>query len=133
MKSTSDQGNAHARMLLALGAVLSCTAVVAGAFGSHALTGAVEAGRLDTFETAARYQMYHGLALVVLSMLFRIRMTILLKTSAVLLVCGTALFSGSLYTLVLLDLPILGAITPVGGVALVLGWLALAASALKDV
>ncbi|GDX79426.1 hypothetical protein LBMAG42_12370 [Deltaproteobacteria bacterium] len=101
-----------------IGAVIAAIGVAAGAFGAHALG---EHPRLETWKTAAQYELFHGIALCVPGLPF--------VTRALLLV-GTLIFAGSLYLLVLLDQPWLGAITPLGGLALIAGWLS-AASALK--
>ncbi len=93
---------------------IGAIAVAAGAFGAHALEGHP---RLDTWKTAAVYHLVHAVALA------------LPNTPAIarrLWVVGITLFSGSLYALVLLDAPRLGVITPVGGLALIAGWLTMA-------
>jgi uncharacterized membrane protein YgdD (TMEM256/DUF423 family) len=81
-------------------------------------------GRLDTYELAVRYQFYHTLALLAIGLLMEKNPA--LKTSAILILSGTVVFSGSLYTLALANRPIWGAVTPVGGLLLILGWLSLA-------
>ena len=100
-----------------IGAVVAAVGVAAGAFGAHALG---EHPRLETWKTAAHYEMLHGIAMCLPG---------LPKITRILLLVGTLIFAGSLYLLVLLDQPWLGAITPFGGVALIAGWLS-AASAL---
>lgn len=124
-----------ARVFVAVGALSAALAVAAGAFGAHALADAVPPGRLATFETAARYEMMHALALVLVGLLVE-RNAIGgaergLRWAGRLFIAGTVLFSGSLYLLVLTETPWLGAVTPLGGVAFIAGWLALAATALK--
>jgi|SRR5690625_1684997 len=106
-----------ARTVSVLGAVLAGLAVALGAFGAHALEGRVVAGRLDTFETAVRYLMYHALGLLLLA---RIPGT---AVAAGLMTAGIAVFSGSLVLLVLTDTGWLGAITPIGGVLMISAWL----------
>ncbi len=100
-----------------VGVVLALLAVAFGAFGAHALKDIVTPERLQTFETGVRYQMYHALALLIISVLplkhFR---------SAWFLLIGTIIFSGSLYLLVLTNVGIFGAITPIGGVLQIIGW-----------
>jgi uncharacterized membrane protein YgdD (TMEM256/DUF423 family) len=100
-----------------VGAVLALLAVAFGAFGAHALKDIVTPERLQTFETGVRYQMYHALALLVMSVL-----PLKNYRAAWFLLIGTIIFSGSLYLLVLLDVAIFGAITPIGGVV---GWVLL--------
>ncbi|MBE2186664.1 MAG: DUF423 domain-containing protein [Rhodothermales bacterium] len=118
----------RAARLVALGALVVGAAVAAGAFGAHGLKAMVTPERLAVFETGARYAMYHGLALVLVGMLVRLwpERSSAFGRVAVLLGLGVAVFSGSLFALVLLDLPVLGAITPVGGVAMIAGWALLA-------
>ncbi len=113
---------AGVRLFLTAGALSAAVAVAAGAFGAHALDGVVSPSRLATFETAARYQMTHALGLVLVGVLMERRASRWLKRSGWLFVVGTVLFSGSLYALVLLDAPWLGAVTPLGGVAFIAGW-----------
>ncbi len=99
------------------GALLGGLAVALGAFGTHVLGGAVTPERLDTFETGARYQMYHALALLMLA-------TLPPRThrAAPFFLFGSVIFSGSLYLLALADTPWFGAITPLGGVLQLIGW-----------
>lgn len=100
-----------------VGAVLALLAVAFGAFGAHSLREIVTPERLQTFETGVRYQMYHALALLVMSAL-----PLKNYRAAWLLLIGTIIFSGSLYILVLSDIGIFGAITPIGGVLQIIGW-----------
>ena len=107
-----------------VGAALGVLAVVAGAFGAHALQGRLADKALATYEIAVRYQIYHALALVLCGLLAERgwRTAGAVRTFA----AGTLVFSGSLYALVLTGATWLGAVTPVGGVLLVLGWVLLA-------
>jgi uncharacterized membrane protein YgdD (TMEM256/DUF423 family) len=109
---------------LPAGALLGSAAVALGAFGAHALKGRYDEAALGTFEVGVRYQMYHALALVLCGALQAIGWRT--KLAATLFVAGTALFSGSLYGLALADLRWLGPVTPVGGLAFLAGWVALA-------
>ena len=110
-----------------LGALSALFAVLAGAFGAHALRAALAPDLLQAFETGARYQMTHALALLVLPAIARgAPRPRLASTAGWLFVAGTVLFSGSLYVLALSGLRMAGAVTPLGGVCLALGWLALA-------
>ena len=108
---------------LAAGALLGGLAVGLGAFGAHALKESYDEAALRTFETGVRYQMYHALALLGCFALQAAGYPT--RTASLLFVAGTALFSGSLYGLALLDLRWLGPVTPIGGVALLAGWTAL--------
>lgn len=114
------------RLFFLLGALSGFVAVVAGAFGTHALGEALTPERLEVFETAARYQMYHALALLAVGSLARQRGCRATAAAGWLFAIGTVLFSGSLYALSLTGVRGLGAITPLGGAALLGGWLALA-------
>jgi uncharacterized membrane protein YgdD (TMEM256/DUF423 family) len=109
----------------ALGAASAGLAVAAGAFGAHALRARLPADLLAVFETAARYQMYHALALLAVAWLADRRGTTPVKAAGWLFVAGTVIFSGSLYTLALSGVRALGAITPLGGVCFLAGWLCL--------
>ena len=93
-----------------------------GAFGAHALKASSSPKMLDIFETGVRYQMYHGLGLLALAWAIDRWPEKGLRQSARLLLAGVVLFSGSLYLLVLTEARWLGAITPIGGVALIAGW-----------
>jgi uncharacterized membrane protein YgdD (TMEM256/DUF423 family) len=114
------------RRFLVIGALSAAIAVAAGAFGAHALTGLVTPERLAVWETAARYQMYHALGLLVVAYLTTQKTAGPARLTGWLFIAGTLLFSGSLYALVLSGITILGAITPLGGVAFLAGWLVLA-------
>ena len=120
------------RPILAVAAIFGLLAVVAGAAGTHALRDALDAGALRTFETAARFQMYHALALLAVGVLSMRRQTRALTVSAALFTLGTLLFSGSLYILALSGIGVFGAIAPVGGVCLMAGWASLVVAALRS-
>lgn len=117
--------------MVAAGAVSALLAVAAGAFGAHALESRVTDAGLRTFETAARYQMYHALALLFAGRFLVRRPTGVLLASCWLFLLGTVLFSGSLYALALSGAGWLGAVTPAGGLLFLLGWLCLALGALR--
>ena len=110
-------------VIAAIGAVSAMIAVGAGAFGAHSLREMIPADRLDTFETGARYQMYHALGLVAIAWLVERRRSRSALWAAASLIAGTIVFSGSLYALALSGVRVLGAITPIGGVLFLLGWL----------
>lgn len=112
-------------------ALLAALAVMAGAFGAHALDGQVPPERLATFETAVRYHLYHALVLWGVGQVLARRNDRRMRIAGVLFGSGMLLFSGSLYALVLADLPWLGAVTPLGGLAFIGGWLVLAWAAWK--
>lgn len=108
------------RLSAVFGAIYAALAVALGAFGAHTLEGRVTPDRLETLETAVRYLMYHALGLLLLSRLSRS------GTASLLIAVGAAIFSFSLVLLVLTDTGWLGAVTPVGGVLMIGGWLLLA-------
>jgi len=114
------------RTFARLGALSAFTAVAAGAFGAHGLRQRLPPEMLAIFETAARYQMYHALALLAAAWAAGRWPGTVLRAAGWCFVAGTVLFSGSLYTLALSGARWLGAITPLGGLALLLGWLAFA-------
>ncbi|QOJ33708.1 MAG: DUF423 domain-containing protein [Nitrospira sp.] len=108
-----------------LGALLAATSVAAGAFGAHALKAILDPPMLAVFETAARYQMYHALGLFVVAWAFRETGHRLVATAGWLLCMGILLFSGSLYLVSLAGIKWLGAVTPLGGLSFITGWLCL--------
>ena len=115
-----------------IGAISAGIGVAIGAFGAHGLENVIsDASRLETFETGARYQMYHALALLAVGWAGTRWKSPLISIAGWLFLIGTLIFSGSLYLLVLTDTPILGAITPLGGVAFISGWIALGLGALR--
>jgi uncharacterized membrane protein YgdD (TMEM256/DUF423 family) len=119
------------RTFAALGAVSAFAAVAAGAFGAHALKSRLSPDLLAIFETGARYQMYHALGMLAAAWASSRWPGAAAAAAGWLFVLGTVLFSGSLYALALTGVRWLGAITPLGGVAFLLGWLALGWSALR--
>jgi uncharacterized membrane protein YgdD (TMEM256/DUF423 family) len=110
----------------AVGALSAGVAVAAGAFGAHALRASITSAALATFETAARYQLFHALALLVVAALLERPRHPAVTHAARAFFAGTLLFSGSLYALALTGQRWLGAITPLGGAAFLAGWLLLA-------
>ena len=131
------------RLFLIIGALSAALSVAAGAFGAHALRERVAPRLLEVFETAARYQMYHALALIavawVLSRTTEVGAVVSggnAETGVVIgagwcFVIGTVLFSGSLYAMTFPGLRALGAVTPLGGVAFIAGWICLAVAATR--
>ena len=108
------------------GSVSAFVAVLAGAFGAHALRQRLPSDLLAVFETAARYQMYHALALLFVAWAATHWPAAPVRVAGMLFIGGTVLFSGSLYLLALSGARWWGAVTPVGGVLLLAAWLALA-------
>lgn len=117
------------KLFLIAGSLLGACGVGLGAFGAHALRASLEAaGRFDTFETAVRYQFYHALALIAVGILMNqyadVARTLAWSGWAFLL--GTLIFSGSLYLICFTGIRTFGAIAPIGGLGMILGWALLA-------
>ncbi len=120
----------HRRQFLAA-ALLGFIAVAAGAFGAHALAGRLNPQRMETFQTAVRYQMFHVPVILLVALIQERLPSAWIVRAGWFLVAGVVLFSGSLYMLVLLDQPVLGAVTPIGGALMLAGWLCLAVGATR--
>lgn len=119
------------RVFLSVGAILAGLSVAAGAFASHALRGKLTERAVEIFETAARYQMYHALGLLVVAVLLSQAGApgTTLVAAGIAFILGIVIFSGSLYVLSLTGIKWLGAITPLGGVAFIVGWICMAIAA----
>jgi uncharacterized membrane protein YgdD (TMEM256/DUF423 family) len=113
------------------GAIAAGLAVVLGAFGAHGLKSRVDPELLVIFETGVRYHMYHALALLAVGFAASRWSSPLVGLSGWLFVAGMLIFSGSLYLMTFTGARWLGAITPIGGLALILGWVALAVGVLR--
>jgi uncharacterized membrane protein YgdD (TMEM256/DUF423 family) len=120
------ESDTPARLFATLGATFALIAVALGAFGAHALQTKLSADDLSTFETGVRYQMYHAFGLFVVAWTATRWPGVWTTTAGWLFTVGILVFSGSLYLLVLTGPRALGAVTPIGGVAFLLGWLSLA-------
>ena len=116
----------------ATGAVAAAIAVALGAFGAHGLKSRVTPELLAVFETGARYQMYHALALLAVGWVATRTPGPWINTSGWLFLAGIVVFSGSLYVMTLTGARWLGAITPLGGLSFMLGWVVLAIASLKN-
>jgi uncharacterized membrane protein YgdD (TMEM256/DUF423 family) len=114
------------RIFTIIAALSGCFSVAAGAFGAHGLKERLAPDHLAIFETGARYQMYHALALLAVAWAASQWPSPGIRASGWCFLAGTFLFSGSLYILALTGVRWLGAITPVGGVAFLAGWILLA-------
>jgi len=114
------------RVFFGLGALSAGLAVALGAFAAHGLRGRLSPEALVTFETGARYHMYHALALLAVAWAAARWPGGTTSAAGWLFVAGTVLFSGSLYLLAVTGVRALGAITPFGGLAFIAGWIALA-------
>jgi uncharacterized membrane protein YgdD (TMEM256/DUF423 family) len=112
----------HKKFII-IGAISSMLSVVVGAFSAHALKTTLEATqRLETFETAVKYQFYHSLGLILLGLLMLQFQHKTFTVSGYGFIIGIIVFSGSLYALSITGYTILGAITPMGGLAFIIGW-----------
>jgi uncharacterized membrane protein YgdD (TMEM256/DUF423 family) len=119
------------QIFLSVAALLGGLSVAAGAFASHALREKLSERAVEIFETGARYQMYHALALLLVALLLsraEAAQSILIA-SGIAFIVGVVMFSGSLYTLSLTSIKWLGAIAPLGGAAFIVGWSCLAVAA----
>jgi uncharacterized membrane protein YgdD (TMEM256/DUF423 family) len=119
----------HSRAWILAGSLLAFLTVALGAWGAHALRGTLSPELLEVYEVATRYAMYHSLALILLGVWDRPGR--LPAAAGVCFLAGIALFSGSLYALALSGVRGLGAVTPFGGLAFLVGWACLAGAALR--
>ena len=123
--------NEMSRIFLAIAAAFGGISVILGAFASHALKDKLSDRALEIWETGTKYQMYHALALILVALLLsRLPGSTPLVVAGYSFIAGIVLFSGSLYALSLSGIKILGAVTPLGGVAFITGWIALAIAAI---
>lgn len=113
-----------------IGSIAAGLSVAIGAFGAHVLKDILTTERLATFETGVQYHMIHALALILIAILAdRLQDKKKVQWAARFILAGIIIFSGSLYLLCLTDITMLGAITPIGGVAFIVGWIMLALAA----
>ena len=111
------------RALLVVGSAFAAISVLFGAFGAHILKSRLSIEDLTIFETAVRYQMYDSLGIMILGGAFLYIPHNLIYLHSYFIIFGTIIFSGTLYLIVFTNLSWMGAITPVGGLCLILGWL----------
>jgi uncharacterized membrane protein YgdD (TMEM256/DUF423 family) len=117
------------------GAIFGFLAVALGAFGAHALENVLDDYGAAIWDTAVQYQMFHAAGLVAVGILMHPRLfgsTGALKGAFIFMTLGILIFSGSLYTLAVTGISKLGAITPIGGVAFLIGWVLLLVSVAKS-
>ncbi len=121
------------KLFLLTGALTGALSVMIGAFGAHALKKLlVENGRLDVFETAVKYQFYHAFALLITGILLLKFQHKLFDYAGISFIAGIIIFSGSLYILCLTNIKWWGAITPIGGLCMIAGWLLLSIALVKS-
>ncbi|HKW46813.1 MAG TPA: DUF423 domain-containing protein [Gemmatimonadaceae bacterium] len=119
------------RTFLWVGALAGFVGVALGAFGAHGLRTRLSAEMLTVFETGVRYQMYHALAILIVALAAARLDGWLIRFAGWLFTAGIVLFSGSLYALALSGVTVLGAVTPLGGLAFLVGWAALVIASLR--
>lgn len=119
------------RLFFGLGAALAAIGVMTGAFAAHGLEGRLSADNLDTWQTAARYHIFHAIGLLAVAWAAERWGGGLTIAAGWLLIAGILLFSGSLYVLAVSGIRILGAVAPLGGLAFILGWGCLVAAAVR--
>ena len=115
--------------MMFVGALMGGLGVAIGAFGAHGLRGRLTPDMLAVFETGVRYHLYHALAMLATAALMSRMDGRAIVVAGWSFFAGILIFSGSLYALALSDVRILGAVTPIGGVAFLIGWIALAVAA----
>ncbi len=120
------------KAFLIKGALAGALSISMGAFAAHGLKAIVTPERVTTFETAARYQMYHALFMLIVALILQSKDNNLLRWAGWLNALGCLFFSGSLYLLVLLDVPRVGMITPIGGLFFIVSWVLVALAGLKS-
>ena len=120
------------KLFVVLGSLNAFLAVALGAFGAHGLKSMISADMLTVWQTGVQYHMFHALGLVLLGILIHLLpQTTTLLISGWLIFSGIILFSGSLYAMALSGVRALGMVTPIGGIAFLLGWLLMAFSAFQ--
>lgn len=125
--------NSNSRKFLAIATFYMALAIALGAFGAHGLKAIVSEKMLEVYNTGVHYQFYNTLGLLFIALLLNFKeQSKKLIVASWLILIGMSIFSFSLYALVLLNIPILGAITPIGGTLLIIAWLLATYSILKD-
>lgn len=120
------------KLFIFIGALMGFLGVAAGAFGGHALKQRLSADMLAIFEVGVRYQMYHVFAIIAVGLIATHYQHALISAAGWSFIAGTIIFSGSLYILSLSGVRAWGAVTPIGGLLLLIGWLLLAIGVTKS-
>lgn len=129
---TAPQTHSRQSFFLMASAVLGALAVMTGAFGAHGLESRLDTDMLEVYETGVKYHFYHALAMLVVSAAFSSLWSSKLTSAACWsFLLGIVIFSGTLYALAVTGIEILGAVTPIGGVLFIVGWVLLAVAASK--
>jgi uncharacterized membrane protein YgdD (TMEM256/DUF423 family) len=132
-KAVDGSPSSAARLFALLGCVLAFTGVLLGAFGTHALKAALSAEALAIWQTAQQYQSFHALALIVVAgILHNVSTSRVVAAAGWCFFIGILVFSGSLYLLSVSGVRALGAITPIGGLSFLLGWVLLTMGVWRD-
>ena len=122
------------KSLLIIGSIFMALAIAFGAFGAHIVQDMLTPERFQVYQTGVEYHFYHALGLLLLGAVsFHISDSKWIGRSGIAFITGIIIFSGSLYILTLTDTGWLGAVTPLGGVAFILGWIFLAIGTAKDI
>ena len=121
------------RIILMTASIFLVLAVAIGAFGAHGLKSHLSAEMIQIYKTGVEYHFYHALGLLLIGVIAISFPSELLKWSAILLAVGIILFSGSLYILAITGIKWIGAITPLGGLGFIAGWVLLFMAALKKI
>lgn len=125
--------NNKIKIFLAIASFMMALAICLGAFGAHALKSILDEHMLKIYNTGVQYQFYNTLGLFIATFIYALKPdSKKVFISLILIVVGMCIFSFSLYFLTILSIPILGAITPIGGSLLIIGWLTLAYGIIKD-
>jgi uncharacterized membrane protein YgdD (TMEM256/DUF423 family) len=124
--------NPTAKLFLSLGSISGALAVMIGAFGAHGLKEKLSAEMLAIYKTGVEYHFYHTLALLAVGLVALHVESKLLTASGWAMVAGIVIFSGSLYALSISGVKVLGAITPIGGLCFIAGWVLLAMAVVKS-
>lgn len=125
--------NIISKKFLIIACLLMATAVSLGAFGAHGLKKIITPDMLSVYQTGVQYQFYHALGLLGVAFIAHVNSTKLVNMAGNLMFTGVMIFSGSLYLLVILNIKWLGAITPIGGVLMVISWVLLAWAVFRSV
>jgi len=113
------------KLLLLFGIFLCCLSVIMGAFGAHALKDRLSAYSMSIYDKAVLYQMFHSLAIIFTFLIGQILNSSQFNICSWIFLAGIIIFSGSLYLLSITDIKWLGAITPIGGMLFIIGWIVL--------
>jgi len=127
-----DKISKNVKLFLAYGALMMAFAIAIGAFGAHGLKSIVEPDMLKVFHTGVEYQFYNALGLFAVAFVLYLKDSKKAFIAGLLIFIGMLIFSTSLYFLVILNIPILGVITPIGGTMMVIGWGLLVYSIIKE-